>query len=71
MIRDIKADGVAVVQLVRNQDRKFSSVEADCFSCGYEAAKYLYKKGCTKIGLSMDQQSLPRMRNVTEDTTRQ
>lgn len=50
MIRDIKADGVAVVQLVRNQDRKFSSVEADCFSCGYEAAKYLYKKGCTKIG---------------------
>ena len=50
LIRDIKANGVAVVQLVRNQDRKFSSVEADCFSCGYEAAKYLYKKGCTKIG---------------------
>lgn len=41
LIRDIKANGVAVVQLVRNQDRKFSSVEADCFSCGYEAAKYL------------------------------
>lgn len=49
LIRDMKADGIAIVQLVRTQDRKFSSVEGDCFTCGYEAAKYLHKKGCEKI----------------------
>ena len=50
---DLDFDGCerikAVVQIVRMQDRKFSSVEADYFSCGYEAARYLAKKGCTKI----------------------
>ena len=49
LVRDLKVDGISVVQIVRTQDRKFSSVEADYFSCGYEAAKYLAKKGCTKI----------------------
>lgn len=49
LLRDLKADGISVVQIVRMQDRKFSSVEADYFSCGYEAARYLAKKGCTKI----------------------
>ena len=71
MIRDIKADGVAVVQLVRNQDRKFSSVEADCFSADMKRQSIFIRRGVQRLVLSMDQQSLPRMRNVTEDTTRQ
>lgn len=49
LIRDLKADGISIVQIVRMQDRKFSSVEADYYACGYEAVKYLAKKGCSKI----------------------
>lgn len=49
LIWDLKADGISIVQIVRMQDRKFSSVEADYYACGYEAVKYLAKKGCSKI----------------------
>ena len=49
LIRDVKADGIAVVQIVRTQDKKFSSVAADYYSCGYEAVKYLHKQGCSNI----------------------
>lgn len=50
-LRDIKASGVCVMQLVRQQDPKISSVVADYEACGYEAVQFLYAKGCRKIGL--------------------
>lgn len=58
LIRDIKASGIAVVQLVRKQDRTISSIVADYESCGYEAVKYLYEKGCREIGLIAGAQHL-------------
>ena len=51
LLRDIQASGVAVVQLVRRQDPKISSVVADYEACGYDAVKYLYEKGCREIGM--------------------
>ena len=58
LIRDIKASGIAVVQLVRKQERLISSIVADYESCGYEAVKYLYYKGCREIGLIAGAQHL-------------
>lgn len=58
LIRDIKASGIAVVQLVRKQERSISSIVADYESCGYEAVKYLYDKGCREIGLIAGAQHL-------------
>lgn len=51
IVRDIKASGIAVVQIVRHQERLLSSVIADYESCGYDAVQFLYEKGCRKIGL--------------------
>ncbi len=51
LIRDIKASGTAVVQVVRRQERDISSIIADYEACGYEAVQYLYQKGCREIGL--------------------
>lgn len=50
LLRDISASGIAVVQMVRKQDKEFSSVVADYDACGYEGVKYLYAKGCRHIG---------------------
>lgn len=58
LVRDIKASGVAVVQMVRRQERALSSITADYESCGYEAVKYLYGKGCREIGLIAGAQHL-------------
>lgn len=58
LIRDIKASGIAVVQLVRRQERTISSIVADYEACGYEAVKYLYGKGCKEIGLIAGAQHL-------------
>lgn len=58
LVRDIKASGIAVVQMVRRQERALSSVTADYESCGYEAVKYLYGKGCREIGLIAGAQHL-------------
>ncbi|MDO5407726.1 MAG: LacI family DNA-binding transcriptional regulator [Eubacteriales bacterium] len=57
LLRDIHASGIAVTQIVRQQDPKINSVIADYSVIGYEAVKYLASKGCTEIGLingSMD-----------------
>lgn len=58
LVRDIKASGIAVVQMVRRQERAISSITADYESCGYEAVKYLYGKGCREIGLIAGAQHL-------------
>lgn len=50
LLRDIHTTGLAVTQVVRQQDNTISSVIADYDSCGYEAAKYLASKGCREIG---------------------
>lgn len=51
LIRDIRAGGIAVIQIVRQQDAKISSVVADYEACGYDAVRFLYEKGCRHIGL--------------------
>lgn len=58
-LRDIRAGGVPVVQLVRQQDRAMSGIVADYSACGYEAVRYLYSRGCRKIGLISGSQHLP------------
>ncbi|WP_070000384.1 LacI family DNA-binding transcriptional regulator [Cellulosilyticum sp. I15G10I2] len=57
LLRDIMSSGIAVMQMVRKQDKTIGSVVADYYACGYEAVKYLAKKDCRRIGLingSMD-----------------
>ena len=51
LLRDIQASGIPVVQLVRKQEPRISSVTIDYVECGYDAVKYLYAKGCREIGL--------------------
>jgi len=51
LIRDIKASGIAVVQIVRQQEASISSVLADYQACGFDAVNFLYEKGCREIGL--------------------
>lgn len=51
LIRDIKASGIAVVQIVRQQEGNISSVLADYEACGFDAVNFLYKRGCKEIGL--------------------
>lgn len=58
LLRDIKASGIAVLQLIRKQDPKISSVVADYEGCGYEAVKYLYGIGCREIGIIAGSQHL-------------
>lgn len=58
LIRDIKASGIAVVQLVRRQEYNISSVDAEFEASGYNAVQYLYEKGCQKIGIIAGAQHL-------------
>ena len=51
LITDIKASGIPLVQMIRCQDPKISSVVGDYEACGYNAVKYLYGRGCRHIGL--------------------
>lgn len=51
LIRDIQASGIAVMQIIREQDPRISSVVADYEACSYRAVKYLYSCGCRRIGL--------------------
>lgn len=50
LLRDIKISGISVMQIVRKQDKIFDSVVTDYSSSACEAVKYLYQKGCRKIG---------------------
>lgn len=51
LLRDIRASGIPILQLVRKQELRISSVTVDYVSCGYDAVQFLYKKGCRQIGL--------------------
>ena len=51
LLRDIQASGLAVTQIIRQQDDKLGSVIVNYETCGYQATKYLAYKGCREIGL--------------------
>ena len=51
LLRDIEASEIAVVQLVREQEPRISSIVADYEMCGYDAVRFLYDRGCRNIGL--------------------
>lgn len=51
LIKDIKASGISIVQIVRVQDENVSSVAGNYEACGYDAVNFLAQKGCKKIGL--------------------
>ncbi len=51
VLRDIEASGIPIVQLVRKQEPRISSVTLDYVSCGHDAVHFLYQKGCRHIGL--------------------
>lgn len=58
LLKDIKASGISVVQLVRRQEYHISSVDADFEACGYTAVEYLYERGCRNIGIIAGAQHL-------------
>lgn len=66
LLKDIRATGVPVVQLVRRQEPELSSVIADYEACGRDAVNYLYKKGCRTIGLIAGSQHLSPYRGRYE-----
>ena len=51
LVRDIQASGISMLQIVRCQDARISSIVADYRVCGADAAKYLRARGCRKLGL--------------------
>lgn len=51
LLRDIQASGIAVIQLIRRQEKRISSIVADYEACGSDAVHFLYRKGCREIGL--------------------
>ena len=50
-LRNIQNSGIAVIQLIRKQDKTLSSIVANYRSSAHEAVKYLVSRGCKKIGL--------------------
>ncbi|MGF7016511.1 LacI family transcriptional regulator [Lachnospiraceae bacterium PF1-21] len=51
LLRDIKASGLAITQILRQQNPTINSVIGNYETCGYDAVKYLASKGCREIGL--------------------
>lgn len=66
IIRDVRASGIPVVQLVRRQEADLSSVVADYEASGREAVHFLYGKGCRVIGLIAGAQHLMPYRDRYE-----
>ena len=58
LLRDLRAEGIPLVQLVRNQDPSISSIVADYETCGYDAVRYLHSLGCRRIGIIDGAQNL-------------
>ena len=58
LIREIKNEGVCILQAVRKQDESLSSIISDYYTTGYEAVKFLYSKDCRNIGLIIGNLSL-------------
>lgn len=50
LLRDIQVSGIAVIQIIRKQEKNISSVVADYEAGAYEAVRYLADKGCREIG---------------------
>ncbi len=51
LLKDINAEGISVLQAIRKQDDSLSSIISDYYATGYDAVKFLVKKGCRNIGL--------------------
>lgn len=66
ILRDIRASGVPVVQLVRRQELEMSSVVADYEACGRDAVHFLAGKGCRAIGIIAGAQELAPYRGRYE-----
>lgn len=58
LLRDMAAEGICILQAIRKQDEKLSSIIPDYYSNGYDAVQYLYSKGCRHIGLIIGNLSL-------------
>ena len=58
LIREIKNEGVCILQAVRKQDESLSSIISDYYTTGYEAVRFLHMKGCRNIGLIIGNLSL-------------
>lgn len=58
LIREIKDEGVCILQAVRKQDESLSSIISDYYTTGYEAVRFLHMKGCRNIGLIIGNLSL-------------
>ena len=58
LLRDLRAEGIPLVQLVRNQDPMISSIVADFETCGYDAVRYLRTLNCKRIGIIDGAQNL-------------
>lgn len=51
LLKDIKAGGIPVVQIIRKQEGSISSVISNYEEGAYNSTRYLYEKGCRCIGL--------------------
>ena len=58
LLRDIQVSGIAVIQIIRKQEKNISSVVADYEAGAYEAVQYLADKGCREIGFINGSMSL-------------
>lgn len=58
LLRDLQAGGLSIIQLIRKQDKYFSSIIADYYESAYDGVKCLYQKGCRRIGFVNGRQAL-------------
>ncbi len=58
LLRDMKASGITIVQVIRRQEPTISSVVMDYKECGYRATKQLIESGSRHIGIVMYNQLL-------------
>lgn len=59
LIREIAADGMPVVQIIRELDPLISSIVVDYVDIGYRSVNYLFQKGCHRIGLINGSMDIP------------
>ena len=66
LLREIREEGTAVVQLLRGQVPEISSIITEYETCAYDAVHFLYGKGSRKIGLISGSQRLVPFRRHYE-----
>ena len=49
LLYDIRSTNIAILQIIRKQDKRIDSVVADFYECGYRSVEFLAKLGCQKI----------------------